>query len=298
MGILPTVDEALTWRDVHAKDMDAWAPALAVLCREWRLPDGEWERFPFGEDSLVFSRGGVVVKLVPPFLTEDATRELEVLPRLDLPVPSPRVDDVRTIDGWTAIRMTRLDGVCAAQVWSGLAWTDQSRIMTRIGELLRAIWKTPATDVDPDPLPAMAALRSEAERHEAAGFEGIQTFLDRALPVLLPDLRFVHLDLTVENIMLREQEGRWELSGVLDFVASRTTFPPLDLVAPGVLFCRGAPMLVRAMLRGAGLDGFAADELVAWYLLHPFAEIHRDPARAGQAMDGSLEHRLRQLWRH
>ena len=296
VGTFPVLDDAARWPEMHRVVMDIWAPALANLRTEWRLAEGEWERLPGGEDSVVFALGGTVVKLVPPFLAADAARDVSVLRRLELPVPSPRVEDVRTIEGWSAVRMTRLDGVCAARAWSGVARTDQIRIMASIGELLRAIWKTPTPDTNSEPLALVAGLRARAERHEIDGFAGIQEFLDGALPNPLPDLALVHLDLTTENLMLRERGGRWELSGVLDFVASRTCFPPLDLVAPGVFFCRGEPTLLRAMLHGAGQDALPADELVAWHLLHPFSQIHRDLALAGRRADGRPDLRLRELW--
>ena len=52
---------------MHRVVMDIWVPALATLRTEWRLAEGEWERLPGGEDSVVFAIGGTVVKLVPPF---------------------------------------------------------------------------------------------------------------------------------------------------------------------------------------------------------------------------------------
>jgi hygromycin-B 7''-O-kinase len=290
----PLLRDAEDWPALHAQPLRVWTPALSALGRAWGL-DGEWVRLPGGEDSVVFAQGGTVVKLVPPFLAADAERDVSLLRRVDLPVPSPRVEDVRHEEGWTAVRMTRLAGAPADRVWLDVPHGDRVRILSVVGALLRAIWSTPVRDEDGDAATLLARLRIRARRHEADGFADVGAFLERNLPRPSPAPALIHFDLNDGNLMLDRRPGRWEVSGVLDFVASRAFHPPMDLVTPGLFFCRGDPSLLRALLEAAGAGDLEADELAAWHLLHPFSNLPRDLAMGGQAHPPSARS-LRALW--
>jgi hypothetical protein len=295
MAPLPPTDPT-TWPDLHARPLSSWAPALAALARTWRL-GGAWERLPGGEDSVVFASGGTAVKLVPPHLAADAARDVSVMPRLDLPVPSPRLEDVRHEDGWTLVRMTRLAGRPAADAWPRVPRVDRLRIVGVVGAVLRAFWRTPVCADDGDPVALLERLLARLPRHAEEGFADPAGFAARHLPQPLPTPALLHFDLNDGNVLLEERGGRWEVSGVLDFVASRAFHPPLDLVTPAVFFCRGDPALLRALLEGAALGDLPAEELAAWHLLHPFAELRRDLALAGRTSAASAEAALGSLWR-
>jgi aminoglycoside phosphotransferase (APT) family kinase protein len=290
----PLLDDAADWPALHAQPLSIWRPAFEELGSVWGLGGG-WERLPGGEDSVVFAQGGTVVKLVPPFLAEDAVRDVSVLRRLDLPVPTPRVEDVRNLEGWTAVRMARLGGWPADRVWARLERADRLRLLTAVGALLQAIWRTPLEAADGNPVALLTMLRVRARRHVEDGFRDPLDFVDRHLPDPLPAPALLHLDLNDGNLMLEERGGRWELSGVLDFVAARACYPPLDLVTPNVFFCRGDPALLGALLAGAGVSGLDPAELSAWHLLHPFSRLPRDLALAGRART-ALEDDLLALW--
>jgi Ser/Thr protein kinase RdoA (MazF antagonist) len=104
------------------------------------------------------------------------------------------------------------------------------------------------------------------------------------------------MDLNTGNVLLERREGRWRLSGVLDFVASRAGPVALDLVTPGVFFCRGDPSLLGALLEGAGCSDLDPLELAAWHLLHPFGRLSRDLAMAGHAAGPVSPQALAALW--
>ena len=296
-ALLPTVAGPEEWLRAHALPLEAWLAALRALEPSFALPASTWERLAGGEDSVVCASGSSVVKLVPPFLASDAEREIGVLRRLALPVPTPRLAGVATIEGWTAIHVSRLSGTPAAEVWPTLGPAARLSVMERIGRALGASRLTRLVPEDGDAALLMPKLRERARRHEPAGFAGVDAFLDRHLPSD-SHAAFVHFDLNTGNLMLGEgPDGGPVITGVLDFVASRAFQPAFDLITPGLFFAQGNPALLGAMLRTAGLGERAPAELAAWHLLHPFSDLVRDLRMCSRATSNDLGAALVDIWR-
>lgn len=294
MSRLPDVSPQ-GWRALHACASEPFEAALASLGEASRRR-GAWERMEGGEDSVVFARGDVVVKLVPPFSRRDAERETLVLPRLALPVPTPRVLDVQRIDGWTAVLLSRLPGVPAAHAWSTVPHAERLDVARTLGGTLRALWATPLDPSDGDAIALHARLVADAGRHAADGLRDAGTFVLERLPASPPAPTLVHLDLTDENVLLERREGRWRVSGVLDFVASRASYPPLDLVTPGIFFGGADASVRRALVLGSGIELRDPRELAGWHAIHPFASLPRDLARGGASTGTPVEAALDAMW--
>jgi aminoglycoside phosphotransferase (APT) family kinase protein len=285
--VLPAATAA-DWPTVHARPLQAWVPALLHVSERLGLPDA-WTRLPGGEDSAVFAVAEHVLKLVPPCNAPDAVREIDVLPRLDLGVPSPRLHAVLPIDGWTALHMSRLPGRPANELWGHLEEPARLALMSELGALLARIRRVPLTPDDGDASKVLAHLRLRAKRHEVAGFPDVDGFLDRHLRPDEP--AFVHFDLHSGNVMLDEHG---HLVGVLDFVISRAFYPALDLIAPGVFFAAGHPARLAALVEAARLQA-TPEELAAWHVLHPFSDLERDLRMAGRS--GVSVEAVVNLWR-
>lgn len=88
----------------------------------------------------------------PPLADPDAWPHLHAQPpsvwALALSVPSPRVEDVRREEGWTAIRMTRIPRMSAERVWAEVGREDRVRIVSVVGSVLREIGRIATGDGD------------------------------------------------------------------------------------------------------------------------------------------------------
>ena len=87
-----------SWPEVHARPTGAFAPTLDSL--GW---GSGWERLPGGEDCAAFAAGDRVVKFLPPDAGAAVRREVALFERIRLPVPTPRLLDRHTTDGWSEI---------------------------------------------------------------------------------------------------------------------------------------------------------------------------------------------------
>jgi hygromycin-B 7''-O-kinase len=249
---------ALPWPTLHAAPLATWLPALDALRARWGLT-GDVARLPGGEDCAAFAVGDdLVVKLVPPGSERAVAKEVSLLARVAgrLPVPTPRLLERHDVDGWAALLLTRVPGRLAGHVWPTLAEGEKERVLRALGDVMVALRAVPTRTADP--------------RWTTDG-------------VLL------HGDLTDENVLLAERDGRWEIGGVLDFAGSFVGEAGLEIVSPGLFLARGKPRLVAALLGGAALADSTVDDRVRWHLTHPFCQLPRDLAMCG-ATD------VREIW--
>jgi hygromycin-B 7''-O-kinase len=85
-------------------------------------------------------------------------------------------------------------------------------------------------------------------------------------------------DVTDEHILVGQREGRWEVTGYIDFGDAMLGHPHYEFAAPGCSIARGSPPLQRAMLRAYGysdteLNGELVMRLMAYTLLHRFINV-------------------------
>jgi hygromycin-B 7''-O-kinase len=105
-------------------------------------------------------------------------------------------------------------------------------------------------------------------------------FLDHLPSLLGPELQPVLLsaDVTDEHVLVGQRDGRWELTGYIDFGDAMVGHPYYEFVAPGCCITYRSPRLRRAMLLGYGfseaqLDERLSEQLMAYTLLHRFIDL-------------------------
>lgn len=270
-----------TWDEVHGRPLAAFRPALDALCARWGLGAREPERLPGGEDCAAFAVSAeLVIKVVPPGEAASVAKEVALLGRLAdaLPVPIPRLHERHDAEGWTALLLSRIPGRLVGAVWPELPEQAREDLLTELGGVARALRSVPIGPTDPRP-----DLRARAARHGAAAMAWIHRWLPEAgLPVLL------HGDLTDENVLVAERDGRWRITGVLDFAGSFVAEAPIELVSPGLFLGRGHSRRIAAFALAAGLDA-GPEERLAYHLLHPYSQLPRDLRMCGLPADASLE---------
>ncbi len=277
----PTPDPD-AWRALHAARPKRWAPLLAAFADAWQLPVAPTARLPGGEDCVAFAHGvDRVIKILAP--GTDPARELDLLGRVRLPVPTPRVLGHLEIGGWQGLLLVRLPGVTLEQAWPTMPEPDRLRVLRELGAVspILAAVDPPRSTPRPD-LVGRAMLRF-----------GIETLASLADSLPRQESVFLHGDLTDDNTFGVEGPDGWHLSGVLDFAGSYVGPPLVELIAPAVFFVRGHPARLTALLEGAGVSP-TADQLATAHLLHPYAALARDVPLLGG--EGDSVAALRTAW--
>jgi hygromycin-B 7''-O-kinase len=268
-----------------------WMPVLHHLQEAFRLPGDQWQRIPEGANALFQLGDDVIVKLVPPSWRQQGEKELIVAPLLDgkLSLETPRFIGGGVVDQWVFVISSRLPGTSLADVWPSLDVNQKRMIMLQVGKLLREL-RDVTFDADiairvdwPHYIGALVSAclaRHQRKAMPAHLAQQVIPYLEAAGDFSPPaQPRLIHMDIHPWNLMAHNDEGRWRLSGLIDFgdaiVGNCDRF---ELLTPLMFMAQGNPILVQALLDSCGvLDDYDAPtlrrQLMATALIRPDSDV-------------------------
>lgn len=287
---MPRLPAAATEEDFRAVvgDESALRPGVDALCRSLGLDDGRMRRLPNGSVP-VYADERLVLKLFPPVHAEEAPVESGALRAVAgrLPVPTPAVHGDGTHDEWRYVLMDRLPGVDLSSVWADLAREDRRRLAVEAGALARALHGiAPPTIEDwwPHDWPAFVAEQraTAPDRHGRWGLpqpwlDQVEDFLDEVVLATDPQV-LLHTEIMPANLLAAPgADGRWSLTGLIDFEPAMRGSHEYELVAIAVFLAGGDPTILREALIAYGyattdLDHELSRRLLAWTLVHRFGD--------------------------
>ena len=257
----------------------------------------------FASGSLpVFEVGESVIKLFPSRQRSHFETEKAALARIDgkLSIPTPRLRAAGEHGDWLYVVMTRLRGQSLAEAWPLLSREDRRRLVHDVGTGLAELHATSTDD-----LPALAIdwpkfvrkQRESCRAHQAAkGLDSlwlaqVDDYLERWCPRDEDRRGLLHTEVMREHLLVDELDGRWQLSGLVDFepgVIGATE----DEITSVALFVAGAePGLFRAALDGYGIKGDEAlpMRLMVYALLHRYSNLRWYLERVPSGRNTTLE---------
>lgn len=274
MPLLPT---ALTLEAYgqQFRDPKIWAPAFTALAQQY-APGQAPETIQAGS-ALVCQLGpDQVLKLLPPFWQHEAATEIAALQVAQdrLSVATPTLIAQGELEGWPYLILEALPGTPLALVWRHLDHANRLFLLQQLGELIQELRALP--------IPAALSTLSWSERlrqHQAnldkrLAQAPIPTDLCTALQQLATPLAltasqplFLHGDLNSEHLLVYQQNGRWELCGLLDFGDALVGPAAYELIAP--VSDLGLTQDARMRLwEAAGLD--PPSPFLPWVLSHAY----------------------------
>lgn len=263
-----------------------------------RFEDGSLPVYAVGSDR--------VLKLYPPVYEHECDIEAGVLETVEgqLPIPTPRVEQVGELDGWSYVLMSRLHGESLEKVWPLTTLWERERLAAELGHVLAALHAITAPG--PDQLGPtdwerfVAAQRASCtERQRAAGLDEtwlaqIPSFLDGVDLGASPRLALLHTEVMREHLFVTRQADGWTLSGLFDFEPAMRGATEYEFAAAGLFVSCGDADFLRHMLSAYGyapqqLDEALSQRLLAYALLHRYSNLHfylqRLPPPAASTLD-------------
>jgi hygromycin-B 7''-O-kinase len=310
---LPDVSNAAGF-ELHFKD-GVWRDAARAVCGRHRLAHTSLRRSRQGENIIFFIDEAYVVKIYGP-ARDNYRRERAALEfvRGKLGVPTPELLHAGEIEGWPYLVMTQLPGHASREVWEGVGRDDRREIISRLGRALGELHSHDAPLGSPLDRDWRGFVERQARgavaRQGACGanpewLERLPAYVAERLPLLPADgaTVFLHGDVHAGNLLLRQERGRWVVSGLVDFGDSLCGFNEYEFVAPGVLMAQGDGELQRELLLAYGypegrLDSALRARLMLLTVLYECSDLRKyalrlDPAAISLTLD-QLE---RAVWR-
>jgi hygromycin-B 7''-O-kinase len=311
--LLPEVETYEDYRPIY-RDAGVWLPAMRVICQRHGLDASQLEFAPPGT-HVVFKAGtDRYVKLFAPPWRGDFTPERLVLHKLseqpDLPIPRPVAEG--EVEGWPYIIVTVVKGVPLNEVWGSMAMPDRERIAARCGELMARLHTTPTDGLEAIAVdwPAFVErqIRTCIDQIAQTGLDGrwtgeITKFFTGLPPLFEPGFQPVLLsaDVTDEHVLVSLRDGKWDMTGYIDFGDAMLGHPHYEFAAPGCCITHGSPRLQRAMALAYGygedqLNADLADRLMAYALIHRYINVPELLEMLDLPQSVGLDHIKRVLW--
>lgn len=243
-----------------------------------------------GTCAVFFVSDTAVIKFFPPMVARDYGRELSVYRLIENRAPHlPALlgsGVFRDRIGWPYLVVSRLGGKAWRDVRSAISLTEARTVMVELGRVIRFAHDTPLPQSGSWPAARdwVALVESRLPRVGSDLTDGtalrpdVIAEIDREMaandwfatrPCLL------HADLTEDHLLLDRHEGRWSMTGLIDWADAEVGDPLYDCVALWFSICRRNAGLFCAFLDSYGLDILGDVEIVrrleACTFLHRFS---------------------------
>lgn len=234
----------------------------------------------------VFAVDDHVIKLFPAKAGSHFETEKAALARIDgkLSIPTPRLLAAGERDDWLYVVMSRLRGQSLAEMWPVLSSDERRRLLHDVGTGLAELHA-----MDTDDLPAlgidwaqfMQTQHESCREHQAAKgleprwLEQLNGFLERWSPRDDGRRVLLHTEVMREHLLVDELNGRWQLSGLVDFEPAMVGAPEYEFGAVGLFVACAEPGLLDIVLDayGAKRDAELPYRLMAYKLLHRYSNL-------------------------
>ena len=312
---LPVITSAADYQKHF--DTGIWSRAAAEICARHKISYASLRRSPQGENIIFFVDSRFVIKIFAPF-RDNYRREkaaLEFAATHKFGIETPEITHAGEIDGWSYLVMNQLPGEASREAWARVGRRDRFEIVSRLGAAMRELHNHPA------PLSQAALNRNwrafiERQASESVGrqracganaewLESLPAYIAARFELLPTDreLVFLHGDIHAGNLLLTERNGRWRITGLLDFGDSLCGFHEYEFVALGVLMVQGDSELQREMLLAyryseTQLDIQLRSRLMLLTVLYECSDLRKYALRlAPEAAHLTLDELERAIWK-
>lgn len=298
---------------------EALLAVAGQLARHHRLA-GELTPLPGGSNYVVAVGPWNVIKIFPPFHHYQWEAEVQVLKALinqTLPVSLPEFRAAGELAHWAYIAMSRLDGTpLDSLLWPSLGEAVQCSLLQEIGALMRAMHNLPSTLLPLlDPPWEMfwphqrehCLARHRRQELPAHLLAELPAWIEARIPELAEMGQRVLLtgEYTPQNLMVRQIQGQWRLTGMFDFADSMIGPARYDWLGPLCFLVQGQRQRLEAFLAGYGAqpgqhhlpdETILGLEQLNYLLLHRYSNPRLQLRLPGWAQAPGLEALAEMLW--
>jgi hygromycin-B 7''-O-kinase len=270
---------------------DIFEVAAKEIINRHDLPDEPLS--VFSGSNIIFSHGkNRVIKIFPPMHQNQFISESLMMKHLHgkLSVSTPAIEYEGNISDWPYIVMTRIDGVILEGLWKKLDHSNKMIIIRELGALIREVHSLPTDGLEAIDCHWEQFIQKQIQgcvsRHQSMGLplnlvNEIPDYLASAEEILPKINNPVILtgEYTPMNFLVKQQEGVWHITGLIDFGDAMLGLPQYDLLGPGAFLIQGDKKLLREFLVSYGysleeLTATSGRQLNILMLLHRYSNLN------------------------
>lgn len=287
---------------------EGWRVAIAQIAQKHSLLPCELSPCASGE-TIVWRAGEYVIKLTTPECTYQIDAEVGCLRATEgkLSVATPQLCAHGKLAGWPYVVMGCIEGRSLAEVWPRLEHRDRRRLAHELGSLCRELHSLPMEGFPGGWASFWETVSCNVgARHMACGspsplLASIDTFLEKAGPLMDAQRVPLHTELTDQHVYVQPVAGRFELSALIDFADARIGAPHYEFGALVEFVFKGERGLLREFMLAYGvpeadLTPAYSEVLLGWSLCHQFGNLSRTLAELGPPAPSSLEQLAMRLY--
>ncbi|HHW4984273.1 TPA: phosphotransferase family protein, partial [Legionella anisa] len=243
--------------------------------------------------NIVFAYGdSKVIKIFPPFHQSQFESERLVLKHVQgtLSIKTPILEHEGELLGWPYLILSKLEGTLLESLWENMAHNNKVIILHELGALIREVHALPTNGLEAIDCRWPQFLEKQmahcVEHHRTKGLstallQQLPAYLDSSKAVL-PEIKKPVLltgEYTPMNFLVRQVDGVWHLSGLIDFGDAMLGLPEYDLLGPGAFLIQGDKQLLHTFLMAYGylpheLTKSLSHQLTALMLLHQYSNLN------------------------
>ncbi|WP_121609885.1 phosphotransferase family protein [Mesobacillus foraminis] len=277
--------------DLYRNQDQFWQAKLKGILSKEQLPPAPLTRCSHGSTIVYSYNKEYAIKLYPSFCKEQALREravLEVLSSFIECIEIPQIHSFGEYEGWKYVIMTQLNGELLADIWEGLNDKEKLTLSMDLGKVIAHIHSVPTAGLSEIDIGwkdfMLSRIKVAYEHHQRSGLksellEKVLAYMDPGMIEFTPVPVLLTGEYTPYNLLMNKIDGKWKLTGVIDFADCFLGDGDYDLLGPVLFMFCGDGRLVRPFLISYGkpenrLTNDFQEKLMMYALLHPYSDLN------------------------
>jgi hygromycin-B 7''-O-kinase len=269
------------------EDTSFWDKKLEAIVRQENLPKEKFSRFSYGSNIVYSLNHELVIKLFPSYFNDQFDREVEVLQAISGKISSvevPKITSIGNLEGWNYLIMTELNGTLLIDLWDELTTEEKQKCSVDLGKVINEFhqistgnfskinvnWREFITGQYRD-------MRENQADLPPALLQSLESYMDESYIDYNPELRLLTGEYTPFNLLFNKVDGKWTLTGVIDFADCFLGDADYDLLGPILFMFNGDSALISTFLKSYGfgeLNESLRKKLMVYTILHRYSNIN------------------------
>lgn len=274
-----------------AEDNVFWEKKINEIIKLEGLEAQKITRFKYGSSIVYSYNSEYVIKLYPIFYRDEYLREVEVFETLEGKINTveiPKMIKSNQFEGWDYIIMTELHGKLLIDIWHELSIEEKQILSKDLGKVIKefhsiSIESFKYIDINWENF-MRTQISNMKEYHKKLKlnqqlYAELDDYVDEKYIDYQPQKRLLTGEYTPFNLFMENLNGKWRLTGLIDFADCFLGDPIYDLLGPILFMFTGDKDLIRGFLTNYGykeddINEFLQKKLMIYTILHRFSNIN------------------------